>query len=76
MDKQTLGYLDFKQIVLALGIPSSNRVTEKLKLLYILHLPPLLPKCEIELTKKQKQRTPKDDKDDAEVATEAEDFFG
>lgn len=79
MDKQTLGYLDFKQIVLALGIVSSNRVTEKLKLLYILHLPPLLPKCEIEFTKKQKQRATKDEKgggDDAEVATEAEDFFG
>lgn len=69
MDKQVLGYLDFKQLVLALGIVSSNRVTEKLKLLYILHLPPLLSKTDIESSKSNKS------KGDAEVATEAEDFF-
>lgn len=68
MDKQTLGYLDFRQLIQALGIVSSNRYTEKLKLLYILHLPPLLPKCEIESNSKKV-------KDDAEIATEAEDFF-
>lgn len=70
MDKKALGYLDFKQLVLALGIVSSNRVTEKLKLLYILHLPPLLSKTDIESSKASKA------KGDAEVATEAEDFFG
>lgn len=69
MDKKSLGYLDFKQLVLALGIVSSNRVTEKLKLLYILHLPPLLSKTDIESSKVNKT------KGDAEVATEAEDFF-
>lgn len=69
MDKKSLGYLDFKQLVLALGIVSSNRVTEKLKLLYILHLPPLLSKTDIESSKTNKA------KGDAEVATEAEDFF-
>lgn len=69
MDKKSLGYLDFKQLVLALGIVSSNRVTEKLKLLYILHLPPLLSKTDIESSKANKA------KGDAEVATEAEDFF-
>lgn len=69
MDKKSLGYLDFKQLVLALGIVSSNRVTEKLKLLYILHLPPLLSKTDIESSKSNKA------KGDAEVATEAEDFF-
>lgn len=68
MDKQALGYLDFRQLVQALGIVSSNRYTEKLKLLYILHLPPLLPKSEIESNGKKA-------KDEAEVATEAEDFF-
>lgn len=70
MDKKSLGYLDFKQLILALGIVCSNRVTEKLKLLYILHLPPLLSKTDIESCKANKS------KGDAEVATEAEDFFG
>lgn len=70
MDKKSLGYLDFKQLILALGIVCSNRVTEKLKLLYILHLPPLLSKTDIESSKASKV------KGDAEVATEAEDFFG
>lgn len=70
MDKKSLGYLDFKQLILALGIVCSNRVTEKLKLLYILHLPPLLSKTDIESSKANKA------KGDAEVATEAEDFFG
>ncbi len=71
MDKKSLGYLDFKQLVLALGIVCSNRVTEKLKLLYILHLPPLLSKTDIESSKANKAK----EKGDAEVATEAEDFF-
>lgn len=72
MDKQSLGYLDFKQLVLALGIVCSNRNTEKLKLLYILHLPPLLHRSEIEARKELVVIN-----DDAEeVATEAEDFFG
>lgn len=70
MDKQNYGYLDFKQFIQALGIVTSNRATEKLKLFYILHLPPLLPKSEIESTKQMAEK-----KDDAEVATEAEDFF-
>lgn len=44
---------------------------EKLKLLFILHLPPLLSKAEIERTLRPRPRT----KDDAEEAIEAEDFF-
>lgn len=71
MDKQSLGYLDFKQLVLALGIVCSNRITEKLKLLYILHLPPLLRRTEIEAKKDAVAHS-----DAEEVATEAEDFFG
>lgn len=70
MDKPGLGYLDLKQLILVLGIICSNRYTEKLKLLYILHLPPLLPRGEI-LTKKSKSQT----KEYMEIATEAEDFF-
>lgn len=78
MDKQILGYLDFKQLVLALGIVSSNRITEKLKLLYILHLPPLLPKYEIEMNSKQRlqqKMNNKSQKDETEVATEAEEMY-
>lgn len=71
MDKQSLGYLDFKQLVLALGIVCSNRITEKLKLLYILHLPPLLCRSEIEAKKDTAAA-----EEAEEVATEAEDFFG
>lgn len=72
MDKQSLGYLDFKQSVLALGIVCSSRVTEKLKLLYILHLPPLLHRSEIDV-KTSACAAPEEAE---EVATEAEDFFG
>lgn len=71
MDKQSLGYLDFRQLVLALGIVCSNKITEKLKLLYILHLPPLLHRSEIEVKK-----MPVTTDEAEEVATEAEDFFG
>lgn len=68
-----------------MGIVSSNRITEKLKLLYILHLPPLLSKSEIESNKQRQllqvkqqhvNKSNKSTKDDTEVATEAEDFFG
>lgn len=49
----------------------STKYTEKLKLLFILHLPPLLSKVEIEQVRKPKTKT----KEDAEEAIEAEDFF-
>lgn len=64
--------LDFSQILNALGLVCSSKYTEKLKLLYILHLPPLLSKVEIEQVRKPKTKT----KDDAEEGIEAEDFFG
>lgn len=64
--------LDFSQILNALGLVCSSKYTEKLKLLYILHLPPLLSKVEIEQVRNPKTKT----KDDAEEAIEAEDFFG
>lgn len=78
-----MGYLDFKQLVLTLGIISSNRVTEKLKLLYVLHLPPLLSRAEIEAKADDKSTTPTNSTvasgavkgDSHEMATEAEDFF-
>lgn len=75
MDKQALGYLDFKQLVFSLGIVSSNRITEKLKLLYILHLPPLLPRSEIEKNHQKSSGHKPEKGGDEEVGTEAEDFF-
>ncbi|EAT33625.1 AAEL014093-PA, partial [Aedes aegypti] len=70
MDKQVCGYLEFKQLIFALGIICSKLATEKLKLLYILHLPPLLSKKEIESSSQTELRD-----SDTEVATEAESFF-
>uniref|UniRef100_A0A1I8PL77 Rab-GAP TBC domain-containing protein n=1 Tax=Stomoxys calcitrans TaxID=35570 RepID=A0A1I8PL77_STOCA len=70
-DKKSTGTLEFAQFINALGLVCSTKYTEKLKLLYILHLPPLLSKVEIEQVRKPKTKT----KDDAEEAIEAEDFF-
>uniref|UniRef100_A0A2M4A9C5 Putative ypt/rab gtpase activating protein n=1 Tax=Anopheles triannulatus TaxID=58253 RepID=A0A2M4A9C5_9DIPT len=70
MDKQSCGYLEFKQLIFAIGIICSRRATEKLKLLYILHLPPLLSAQELETSSVSESRD-----SDTEVATEAESFF-
>ncbi|XP_055912363.1 TBC1 domain family member 9 isoform X1 [Eupeodes corollae] len=70
-DKKSTGILEFSQVINAIGILCSTKYTEKLKLLYILHLPPLLSKSEIEQAKK-----PRSGKGEAEVGIEAEDFFG
>lgn len=71
MDKQHSRFLDIRQFVQAIGIICSNRYTEKLKLLFILHLPALLTKSEIEYNRQNS----KINKDDAEIAKEAEYFF-
>ena len=63
--------MHFAQLINALGLVCSYKCTEKLKLLYILHLPPLLSKVEIAQVRKPQVKT----KDDAEEAIEAEDFF-
>ncbi|XP_068143014.1 TBC1 domain family member 9 isoform X2 [Drosophila tropicalis] len=70
-DKKGTGSLDFGQLINALGLVCSQRSMEKLKLLFILHLPPLLSKAEIERSRRPRPGT----KDDAEEAIEAEDFF-
>ncbi|KAL7734779.1 hypothetical protein ACLKA6_011065 [Drosophila palustris] len=70
-DKKGTGQLDFGQLINALGLVCSTKSMEKLKLLFVLHLPPLLSKAEIERTRRPRPRT----KDDAEEAIEAEDFF-
>ncbi|XP_037933596.1 TBC1 domain family member 9 [Teleopsis dalmanni] len=70
-DKKSTGLLSFSQILNSIGLVCSSKYTEKLKLLYILHLPPLLSKVEIEHTRQPITKT----KDDADEAFEAEDFF-
>lgn len=70
-DKKGTGQLDFGQLINALGLVCSTKCMEKLKLLFVLHLPPLLSKAEVERTRRPRPRT----KDDAEEAIEAEDFF-
>ncbi|KAH8295819.1 hypothetical protein KR018_010248, partial [Drosophila ironensis] len=70
-DKRGTGFLDFGQLINALGLVCSAKSLEKLKLLFVLHLPPLLSKAEIERARRPRPRT----KDDAEEAFEAEDFF-
>lgn len=71
-DKKSTGSIEFSQIINALGLVCSHKYTEKLKLLYILHLSPLLSKAEIEQVRRPKSKA----KEDAEEAIEAEDFFG
>lgn len=70
-DKKGTGQLDFGQLINAFGLVCSAKSMEKLKLLFVLHLPPLLSKAEIERTRRPRPRI----KDDAEEAFEAEDFF-
>ncbi|XP_017843403.1 TBC1 domain family member 9 isoform X2 [Drosophila busckii] len=71
-DKKGIAHLDFGQLINALGLVCSSKTMEKLKLLFVLHLPPLLSKAEIERTRRPRPRT-KEDAD--EEAIEAEDFF-
>ncbi|XP_032598993.1 TBC1 domain family member 9 isoform X2 [Drosophila grimshawi] len=70
-DKKGNGYLDFGQLINAFGLVCSNKSIEKLKLLFMLHLPPLLTKAETVRSRRPRPAT----KDDAEEAIEAEDFF-
>lgn len=60
--------MDFNQLIFVFGIICSNHILEKLKLLFILHLSPLLSNYEIENNTNKTIS-------DTEVATEAENFF-
>lgn len=73
MDKREVGYLNFEQVMLALRLICCGKSTEKLQLLYILHLPPLLTSVEIERNLRRTEKVVGDNS--TEEAAEAELFF-
>ncbi|PSN53042.1 hypothetical protein C0J52_03961 [Blattella germanica] len=68
MDSNGDGLLNFREFAAALGMTCTAEITQRLKLLYTLHLPPLLTSVDMD------SPTHSDDTS-AEVAAEATDFF-
>lgn len=55
MDMDDDGFLNFRELTAALGLTSTVEVSIRLKILYLLHLPPLLSKDLLLLTIPSKQ---------------------
>lgn len=69
MDADDDGYLNFRELVSCLGLTCSASAERRLKLLYIIHLPPLLSKLDIGSTRSLFSES------DTDVASEAVEFF-